>query len=236
MATVLEIRAGAPEDPDDIRQNKPTWPAMETGSSYRKHVVGPTVNVKYLGIEGNAAGFPGHITDTINRSILMYNESEYAILRENFPTATESLVRGGFGENIVVNHPSLNTTEVCVGDKYQIGNIIVHVTGPRAPCPKVDGWHAVKGLTQYTRENGSAGYFLKVLLEGTLSVGDKITLLERPHPGYSIFRIAQGLWGPTDVKDESLEFLTYLANTEELIGRHYRELAATRLQRLLEKE
>lgn len=223
-----------PEDPDQIRERKSCWPAMETNSSYDKHVVGPTVNVTTRGIEGNAAGYPGHIDDTINRAVLIYNELSYEPLKELFPAAVSSLIRGGYGENIVVNHPSMLPSEVCVGDKYQLGTVVLMVTGPRAPCPKVDGWHGVKGLTAYSRENGTAGYFMKVLQEGSFSVGDAITLLERPYPGYSIVRISQGLWGKEDVKDNSLEFLSTLAGMEMLIGRHYRDTAQTKLQRLLD--
>ena len=232
MATVLEIRASSPINPDVIRASRPSWPAMEYDSAYDKPIVGPTVQVTTMGIEGNASGFPTHISDTINRAILLFNEPTYATLKDKFPDAAESLVRGGFGENLVVNHPNFVPFEVCVGDKYQIGNVVCMVTGPRAPCPKVDGWHGVKGMTAYCRENGLAGYFMKVLQEGTFSVGDEVLLLERKYPGYSIERIAQGLWGPSEVKDDSLEFLTSLANMEELIGRHYRETAQTRLDRI----
>lgn len=236
MARVLEIRVGMPVSPDETRSIKPCWPATEANdSSFKKYVVGPTVNVHVMGIEGNAAGYPGHIADTLNRSILVHNESNYPKLRTLFPAAEASLVRGGFGENLVVDHPSLMHDVVCIGDKYQIGSVIVMISGPRAPCPKVDGWHAVKGLTQYCRENGASGYFLRVLQEGTFSVGDEIVLLERPRPGYTIERISQGLWGPADVKDETVEFLTAVASMEELIGRHYRETAATKLQRVLDK-
>lgn len=232
MAKVLEIRVSTPINPDLIRENRPCWPAMEHDSSYDKFIVGPAVQVTTLGIEGNAAGYPTHISDTINRAVLLFNEPTYATLSEKFPDATKSLVRGGFGENLVVNHPNFAPSEVCVGDKYKIGNVICMVTGPRAPCPKVDGWHGVRGMTNYCREHGLAGYFLKVLQEGTFTVGDEVILIERIHPGYSIERISQGIWGPGDLKDDSVEFLTALANMEELIGRHYRETAQARLERI----
>jgi len=236
MTKILEIRVSTPIDPDVIREGKPCWPAMENNSSYGKHVVGPTVAVTELGIEGNAAGHPGHVSDTINRAILLFNELNYDVLKEKFPAAELSLVRGGFGENLIVNDPGFAPSEVCVGDTYQIGSVICMITGPRSPCPKVDGWHAVKGMTQYCRENGLAGFFMKVLQEGNISVDDDIILIERIHPEYSIERIAQGLWGPTEIKDDSVEFLTALAHMDELIFRHYRETAMLRLERILAHE
>ena len=102
---------------------------MEYDSAYDKPIVGPTVQVNTMGIEGNSSGYPTHISDTINRAILFFNESTHATLKDKLPDAAESLVRGGCGENLVVNHPNFVPSEVCVGDKFQIGNVICMVTG-----------------------------------------------------------------------------------------------------------
>jgi MOSC domain-containing protein YiiM len=229
---ILEIRVGTPTDPSVTRESKPCWPVMENGSAYAKHVVGPTVQVSSLGIEGNAAGYPGHIDDKYNRAICVFNERFYDTLKELFPGAKLSLVRGGFGENLVVDNPDLMHSAVCVGDKYQIGTTVCVVTGPRAPCPKVDGWHGVKGMTAYCRENGAARYFMKVIQGGQFSLGDEFVLLERPHPTYTIERISQGIWGPEGLRDDRAEFLTAVAGMPDLIRRHYRDTAVTRLERL----
>ena len=236
MAYVVELRAGLPVESKQTKEVKPCWPSSEFSSSYEKHIVDSTIGVHENGFEGNAAGFPSHIEDTLNRAILVYNESTYIDLKILFPLAALTLIRGGFGENIVINHPSLLASEVCVGDKFSIGTTICQVTGPRAPCPKVDGWHAVKGLTQHCKEYGCAGYFMRVLQEGQISTGDEFILRERLYPGYTIERISQGLWGKEDARDDSEAFLSALAGMPELIGRHYRETANTRLQRILDKE
>ena len=131
----------------------------------------------------------------------------------------------------MVDDPALLPGEVCIGDRYKIGTAVFVVSGPRQPCPKVDAMHGVKGLTKFTLERGWAGYFLMVENEGSCFVGDAIELLDRPFPGFTLERVARGLWGPTDQLDQSFEFLSTLAQMEPLIPRHYRDVAISRLER-----
>jgi MOSC domain-containing protein YiiM len=236
MAKVLEIRAGIPISPQNMQDIKLAWPEKVHSSSYQKHVTGPSVLVsKSLGILGNSAGYPSHVEDTINRAVLVFNELLYPVFQGMYPEVS-SFVRGGLGENLLVSDPCLMPSVVCVGDIFKIGHVTCVVTGPRSPCPKVDAWHGVKGLAQYCKEHGAAGFFLRILEDGHFCVGDDIVLLDRPHPGYTLHRISQGLWGSDDVRDNSLEFLSALAGMEDLIRKHYRDTAATRLERLQQNE
>jgi len=86
-------------------------------------------------------------------------------------------------------------------------------------------------MTQKALENGWGGFFLRVVTPGKCQVGDEMKQLSRKYPGYTIQRVSQGLWGPKKVQDNSIEFLTALANMEELIPRGYRDTAETRLDR-----
>jgi MOSC domain-containing protein YiiM len=236
MSTLLEIRVGQPIDWKTIKSNhNPSW-GENIDCAYVKHAVGPSINIYWRGPEGNMAGYPGHVTDTINRAVLVFNELSYNTLRDAFHDSASTLRRGGFGENFVVNHPDLLPSVVCIGDVYSIGSAMFRVSGPRAPCPKVDKWHKAEGMAKLAKSKGLAGYFLKVLKEGSVSVGDEITLLDRPRPGFTIERISSGLWGEEGTSqspDYSQEFLEAVAGMEELIERHYRDTATSRLFALL---
>ncbi len=141
--------------------------------------------------------------------------------------------RGCFGENFVVNHPDLLPCVVCIGDVYQIGKqAVFQVTGPRMPCPKVDSYLGLTGITALGRKTGWTGYFLQVVTEGTCETGDEIVLLNRPFPGITIEHVARGLWGDSEEQDHSESFLTTLSQIECLMPRHYRDTAIQRLQRL----
>lgn len=64
-------------------------------------------------------------------------------------------------------------------------------------------------------------------------MGDEFIRVAQPHPGYTIERIAGGIWGPEEVKDNSVQFLRYVANMNELIERHFKDTAKLRLDRVL---
>ena len=142
---------------DMMLKRVPQWQVKEYESGYVKEKVSDAVAVTFEGIEGNRAGYEGHIDDILDRAVLVFYEPIYAHLIEQFPTATETLKRGGMGENLIVDHPSLNPTEVCIGDIYQIGSVRLVVTAPRQPCPKIDVYHNVQGLTEYVKQHSMAG-------------------------------------------------------------------------------
>jgi MOSC domain-containing protein YiiM len=228
VPTLLEIRVGRLQSPEKYKEKLPHWPT-DIGSAYWKQPVNE-VEATLDGLGGNEIGYPTHIEESRYRAAMVYNELNNAFFHEHYPDHVIS--RGDFGENFVVNHPSLLASEVCIGDEYQIGTVKFQVTGPRKPCPKVDAAQQLKGIQQLGLENGWTGYFFRVLQPGKCHPGDEIILLSRPNPGYTIFRVANGIWGPADKQDNSKEFLTALANMEALMPRGYRDTARTRLTRL----
>mmetsp|Transcript_13368 Transcript_13368/g.21911 ORF Transcript_13368/g.21911 Transcript_13368/m.21911 type:complete len:286 (+) Transcript_13368:1-858(+) len=236
MAYVLEVRAGSPVPVDVMLKKVPQWEVKDYASGYCKDVVTGQVEVNFKGIKGNMAGFEGHIRDILDRAVLVFYEPIYDQLCERFPKAKETLKRGGFGENLIVDHPSLSPEVVCIGDVFHIGTVKFVVTAPRQPCPKVDVYHKVKGMTEYAKQHSKSGYFFRVLEEGVLDTGSEIHLLERPNPDLSLRRVSEGLWGPPELLDNSREFLTKLANTDVLMGHLFRNTARERLRRLDEEE
>lgn len=226
--TLLEIRMGKVLSPETYKEKLPLWPETNPSAYWKINV--PEIEANLAGLIGNEIGHPVHLEESIYRGALVYNQMNNELFLPFFPDHVISV--GDFGENFVVNHPSLLPNEVCIGDQYQIGSIRFHVTGPRKPCPKIDAAQQFKGVQKVALENGWAGFFLRVDQEGKCVVGDEIILLHRPHPGYTIQRVAQGIWGPPEKQDNSIEFLTALANMEELMPRGYRETAKTRLARL----
>jgi MOSC domain-containing protein YiiM len=228
VPTVIEIRVGRLQSPEIYKEKLPIWPT-DIDSAYWKLPVNE-VEATFDGLSGNAIGHPSHSEEGDYRAVMVYNELNNAFFHQHYPDHV--LKRGDFGENFVVNHPSLLATEVCIGDEYQVGTAKFQVTGPRKPCPKVDAAQQLKGIQQLGLENGWTGFFFRVLQPGTCRQGDEIILLSRPNPGYTIYRVASGVWGPPEKVDNSKEFLNALINMEALIPRGYRDTAKTRLARL----
>lgn len=231
LPVLKQIRTGKCQAPEVYKQKlgEDGWPT-EVPSAYWKEVVEEVV-VSSEGLVGNEAGHPSHIAEAQYRAAMIYNQLNNQHFQQFFPSHVIS--PGDFGENFVVEHPLMLSTEVCINDHYQIGTAIFAVTGPRFPCPKIDAAQKTKGIQKIGLENGWSGFFLRVIQPGICKTGDEIRLLSRPNPGFTIHRVASGMWGPSDRQDSSREFLEALSNMEGLMVRHFKDTAKSRLDRLL---
>ena len=111
--------------------------------------------------------------------------------REHFDYWTEKLQiqfpAGAFGENF----STLGMTEqsTCIGDTYQVGDIIVQVSQPRKPCWKIARRWQVKDLAAQVERTGLTGWYFRVLEEGEVEAPAAISLVDRPHPEWSIAEV-----------------------------------------------
>lgn len=80
---------------------------------------------------------------------------------------------GFLGENLTLS--GVDETTVRLGDRFQVGSVLLEVTQPRSPCWKLG---AIRNdtafLTEYA-ESGHVGFYVRVLQEGTLKAGDVVT-------------------------------------------------------------
>ncbi|MCV6608351.1 MAG: MOSC domain-containing protein, partial [Campylobacterales bacterium] len=67
------------------------------------------------------------------KAIMVYSVDNYKFFQESLDL--EKLSNGVFGENFSVT--GLNESNVNIGDKFTIGEVIVEVSQPREPCWKV---------------------------------------------------------------------------------------------------
>lgn len=94
------------------------------------------------------------------------------------------LPHGAFGENFTVS--GLLESDVCIGDRYQIGQAVVQVSQPRQPCWKLARRWQVKDLTVQVERTGYTGFYFRVIKHGTVAAGETFTLVERPFPQWTI--------------------------------------------------
>ncbi len=79
---------------------------------------------------------------------------------------------GQFGENFTIT--GLLEDAVCIGDEFQVGEARVQVSQPRSPCFKLG---IRMGDDQFPARFAAAnrtGFYLRVLEEGVVTVGDAI--------------------------------------------------------------
>ena len=88
--------------------------------------------VRRLNIDGDGQGdLGGHGGE--NRAVLVYQLDSYRHWADEF--GRDDLAPGRFGENLTVD--GLPDDEVCIGDRYRIGEAVFEVTQPRVTCYRV---------------------------------------------------------------------------------------------------
>jgi MOSC domain-containing protein YiiM len=106
-----------------------------------------------------------------------YSLESYAVLQRRFPDIADRLAPGSIGENI--SAPDMNDENVYIGDTYEIGDVVLQVNSPRAPCVKINQRYKAKNLDIFISQRGITGWYFRVLETGTIKVGDKIKLVHR---------------------------------------------------------
>ncbi|KAE8452735.1 hypothetical protein EG329_013007 [Mollisiaceae sp. DMI_Dod_QoI] len=147
----------------------------------------------------------------IDKAVHQYYPGHYVNWRNEFPHAErlDAFQLGGFGENLVSE--KMNERNVCIGDKIRIGGVLLQVSLPRQPCFKLNHRFGLKGFAAQTWKKSRTGWYYRVLEEGWMGVGDRIELVERIHPEWTIERIQEYLHRDTS----NLRMLLQLSNIEE---------------------
>ncbi len=146
-----------------------------TPSAMHKSAVDGQVSVSKTGLSGDEQA------DTKNhggedKAVFVMPESNYAFFNIQQPF-------GFLGENLTLS--GLDETEVCLGDRLQIGTVLLEVSQPRSPCWKLgqhasDGsdWSSAEFLKTYS-ESGRVGFYCRILATGQLEKGQSVTWLTR---------------------------------------------------------
>lgn len=107
-----------------------------------------------------------------------HDKAVYAYPYEHYAYWSAELGRddfsfGQFGENFTTE--GLLEDAVCIGDVYRVGEALVEVSQPRAPCYKLaHKMNLPMFVKQFTKAE-RVGFYLRVLEEGEVCAGDAIT-------------------------------------------------------------
>lgn len=121
------------------------------------------------------------------KALHQFPQAHYARLAESFPEARASLLPGSIGENLSV--PGWDETNVCIGDRFRLGDAIVEVSQPRSPCWKIDSRYGVEGMARWMEESGSVGWYFRVIEEGSVEPACAFELVERPSPAVTVAKL-----------------------------------------------
>jgi len=161
MARLLSVNVGLPRDV--------TWNGRTVRTAVWKSPVEGRRIVRKLNIEGDAQGdLAGHGGE--HRAVFVYQMDSYHYWERFLGRSDFSF--GQFGENFTVE--ALADDEVCIGDRYRIGDAVFEVTQPRVTCYRVGIRMNEPRMPALLVAHHRPGFYLRVLQEGEVGAGDDI--------------------------------------------------------------
>ena len=161
MPRLLSVNVGLPRDV--------TWNGKTVRTSVWKSPVSGRRMVRKLDIDGDAqADLAGHGGE--QRAVFVYQTASYHFW-ESF-LGRGDFTFGQFGENFTVE--GLLDSEVCIGDRYRIGDAIFEVTQPRVTCYRVGIRMNEPRMPALLVAHHRPGFYFRVLQEGEVGAGDDI--------------------------------------------------------------
>jgi MOSC domain-containing protein YiiM len=118
----------------------------------------------------------------VDKAIYVYPFEHYEYWEKKFPATNFS--DGMFGENFTTR--GLTEFETCIGDRFNIGEIIVEVSEPRFPCVTLAARLGTPEIVKPFLHSYKSGFYLRVIKEGYVQKGDTITLLGRSLDRFSV--------------------------------------------------
>src|SRR5215469_13296403 len=167
--TLLAVSVGLPRDV--------TWQGKTLHTGIWKRPVTDPVMVRRLNIDGDGQGdLEGHGGE--QRAVLVYQIQSYRHWGQHF--GRDDFSHGQFGENLTVD--GMPDDEVCIGDRYQIGEAEFEVTQPRVTCYRVGLRLGEPELPALLVSHHRPGFYMRVITEGHIQAGDAI-VKTRTGPG-----------------------------------------------------
>jgi ferredoxin-NADP reductase/MOSC domain-containing protein YiiM len=161
MATLLSVNVGMPRSVE--------WQGRTVFTGvWKAPVEGPQM-VRRLNIDGDGQGdLAGHGGEM--RAVLVYQRESLEYWRDFLKR--DSYEFGEFGENFTVD--GLPDDQVCVGDRYRIGEAEFEVTQPRVTCYRVGIRMNSPTMPAMLVAHHRPGFYLRVISEGRVQAGDEI--------------------------------------------------------------
>ena len=119
------------------------------------------------------------------KAVYVYPSEHYEFWRRELPGIAWQW--GMFGENFTTQ--GLREDAVRIGDRFRIGSAVVQVTQPRVPCFKLAAKFGRDDIIRRFLRSGRSGFYLAVVEEGEVGVGDEIQLLTQARESRTVAEI-----------------------------------------------
>ena len=189
MSRLLSINVGLPRDV--------TWNGKTVRTAVWKSPVNGRQLVRNLNIEGDGQGdLAGHGGE--QRAVFVYQMDSYHHW-ERF-LGRNDFTFGQFGENFTID--GLPDSEVCIGDRYRLGDAFFEVTQPRVTCYRVGIRMNEPRMPALLVAHHRPGFYFRVLHEGEVGAGDEIVKISDGPERMTVAEIDAALYLPGHSREQ----------------------------------
>ncbi len=194
VASLLSVNVGLPQDV--------AWHGQTVHTAvWKRPVKGPRL-VRRLNIDGDGQGdLAGHGGE--HRAVFVYQIESYRYWQQQLDR--DDFEYGQFGENFTVR--GLADDQVCIGDRYRIGEAVFEVTQPRVTCYRVGIRMDDARMPALLVSHHRPGFYFRVLREGGVQAGDDIVKVAPGPEGMTVAEIDALLYLPGHPRGQVLRAL-----------------------------
>lgn len=183
MGRLVSVNVGMPK-------NVPWRDKTVYTGVWKTPVEGP-VMVRRPNIDGDGQGdLGGHGGE--QRAVMVYQTESYDFWKDYLKR--DDLVPGNFGENFTIT--GLSDHEVCIGDRYRIGDAEFEVTQPRVTCFRIGLRLDEPEMPNLLVAQHRPGFYFRVITEGRVQAGDDIVRTRRGRHELSVADVDALLYLP----------------------------------------
>ena len=199
MGRLVSVNVGMPKDVQ--------WRGKTVHTGIWKAPVDGPVMVRRLNIDGDGQGdLGGHGGE--QRAVMVYQTESYDFWK--IYLNRDDLVPGHFGENFTI--AGLADDEVCIGDRYRIGDAEFEVTQPRVTCFRIGVRLNEPEMPNLLVAQHRPGFYFRVITEGHVRAGDDIVRTRRGRYELSVADVDALLYLP----DRDTELLRKIVDVPAL--------------------
>jgi MOSC domain-containing protein YiiM len=143
-----------------------------------KQPVHTSVSITRNGLEGDTICDVKHHGGP-DQAVYVYGGADYAWWAGELGY---EVLPGSFGENLTISE--LESARFTIGDRLQVGAVILEVTAPRLPCVTLAARMGDPNFINRFRDGERPGLYCRVIREGPVQSGDLVSL--EPYPGETV--------------------------------------------------
>ncbi len=196
--SLLSVNVGLPQDL--------VWHGRTVHTAvWKRPVAGPRM-VRRLNIDGDGQGdLAGHGGE--HRAVFVYQIESYRYWQAQL--GRDDFAYGQFGENFTVR--GLADDQVCIGDRYRIGEAVFEVTQPRVTCYRVGIRMDDPRMPAMLVSHHRPGFYFRVLREGVVQAGDDVVKVGSAPEAMTVADVDALLYLPGHPREQVLRALRIAA-------------------------